>query len=69
MQDIFSFFTSQPTPMPDINGLALIRRRAIIWTNADPADWRIYSALGGDELISAIPLVSWALHIAQSMAV
>ena len=26
--------------------------QAIIWTNADPAvHWRIYAALGGDELI------------------
>ena len=23
---------------------------AIIWTNADPIHWRIYAALGGDEL-------------------
>ena len=22
------------------------------WTNADPVDWRIYAALGGDELIN-----------------
>ena len=26
------------------------RRQAIIWTNADPVHWRIYAALGGDEL-------------------
>ena len=25
-------------------------RQAIIWTNADPIHWRIYAALGGDEL-------------------
>ena len=25
-------------------------RQAIIWTNADPIYWRIYAALGGDEL-------------------
>ena len=25
--------------------------QAIIWTNADPVHWRIYAALGGDELI------------------
>ena len=29
------------------NGLALNRRQAIIWTNADPFHWRIYAALGG----------------------
>ena len=30
---------------------ALNKRQAIIWTNADPIHWRIYAALGGDELI------------------
>ena len=33
------------------NGLAPNRRQAIIWTNADPVQRRIYAALGGDELI------------------
>ena len=33
------------------NGLAPNRRQAIIWTNANPIHWRIYAALGGDELI------------------
>ena len=32
------------------NGLSPIRRQAIIWTNADPINWRIYATLGGDEL-------------------
>ena len=32
------------------NGLAPNRRQAIIWTNADMIHWRIYAALGGDEL-------------------
>ena len=32
------------------NGLAPNRRQAIIWTNADPIHWRIYAALGGNEL-------------------
>ena len=27
-----------------------MRRQAIIWTNAYPVHWRIYAALGGDEL-------------------
>ena len=27
-----------------------IVEKAIIWTNADPIHWRIYAALGGDEL-------------------
>ena len=25
-------------------------RQAVIWTNADPVHWRIYAALGGEEL-------------------
>ena len=33
------------------NGLAQNRLQSIIWTNADPIHWRIYAALGGDELI------------------
>ena len=32
------------------NGLAPNRQQAIIWINADPIHWRIYAALGGDEL-------------------
>ena len=32
-------------------GLLLNRRQAIIWTNADPVYWRIYAALGADELM------------------
>ena len=32
------------------NGLVPNRRQAIIWTNADPIQWRIYAAMGGDEL-------------------
>ena len=34
------------------NGMAPTRRQAIIWTNAGPIQWRIYAALGGDELTS-----------------
>ena len=33
------------------NGLAPNRRQHIIWTNANPIHWRIYVAVGGDELI------------------
>ena len=33
------------------NDLALNRWQAITWTNADPIHWRIYVALGRDELI------------------
>ena len=32
------------------NGLAPDRRQAIIWTNAHPIHWRLYAALGRDEL-------------------
>ena len=32
------------------NGLALNRQQTIIWTNADPIQWRFYAALGGNEL-------------------
>ena len=32
------------------NGLAPNRRQAIILTNADPINWRIYATQGGDEL-------------------
>ena len=34
------------------NGLVPTRRQAITWTNVDPIHWRIYEALGGDELIN-----------------
>ena len=33
------------------NGMALNRRQAITWTNADPVHRRIYAALGWGELI------------------
>ena len=32
------------------SGFTPNRQQAIIWTNADPIHWRIYAALGGDEL-------------------
>ena len=32
------------------NGLAPNKLQAIIWTNVDPIHWRIYVALGGDDL-------------------
>ena len=32
------------------NGLAPNRLQVIIWTNVDPIHWRMYAALGGDEL-------------------
>ena len=33
-----------------VMALASNRRQVITWTNDDPALWRIYAALGGDEL-------------------
>ena len=49
------------------NGLVLNRCQSIIWTNADPIHWRIYAALGLNELsvlsdqlaIKPVTLVSW----------
>ena len=26
------------------------RLKAIVWTDADPIQWRIYAAIGGDEI-------------------
>ena len=50
------------------NGLASYRRQAIIWTNADPIHWRIYAALGRDELIPAYSttLLTYARNINPS---
>ena len=45
-------FNWQQTSTGLDNGLAPNRRQAIIWTNADPINWCIYAALGGDELTS-----------------
>ena len=39
------------------NGLVPNRRQAVIWTNADLIRWRIYAALGGDELSLRIHVV------------
>ena len=40
---------SQYSSIGSDNGLAPIRRQAIIWTKADIFHWRIYAALGGDQ--------------------
>ena len=37
------------------NALAPNRRQAIIWTNADPINWRIYAVLWGDESTAGFP--------------
>ena len=44
------------------NGLAPKRRQAIIWTNADPTHWRIYAALGVDELTRLIFRAAFICH-------
>ena len=41
-------------------------RQAIIWTNADPIHWRIYAALGEDEIIKGIGYLITS-HIFYSM--
>ena len=45
------------------NGLSLIRRQAIVWTNADQIHWHIYVSLRGDELNQLI--LAWC-HIHAS---
>ena len=40
----------QYTSISSANGLAPNGWQAITWTNDDPVHWRIYAALGGDEL-------------------
>ena len=39
------------------------RRQAITWTNAGPVHWRIYAALGGDELILGVYVRTISIHI------
>ena len=41
------------------NGLAPNKRQAIILINADLIHWRIYVALGGDELKDTVFIWSW----------
>ena len=41
----------QQTSIGSGNGLALNRRQAITWTNADPVRLRIHVAPGGDDLM------------------
>ena len=57
-----------------VRAMSPVRRQAITWINADPVHWRIYAALGGDELnwldqfsgTNVIGLVSWP-HVMQAM--
>ena len=48
------------------NGLVPNRQQAIIWTNVDPIHWRIYMALGGDELIGIIVIFCIGTHLVSS---
>ena len=41
----------QLTSIGSDNGLAPNRQQAIIWSSDDAIHWRIYAALGGNELI------------------
>ena len=43
------------------NDMAPYRRQAITLTNDDPVYWRIYAALGGDELILLSKLEAWSV--------
>ena len=43
------------------NGLAPNRWQAIILTNADPINWRIYATPGGDELTQMLIVSVWKL--------
>ena len=49
----WSLFPGVQLKIPSVdkdNGLLPYRRQAIIWTNGDRMHWRIYAALGADEL-------------------
>ena len=37
-------------------------RQVIVWTNADPIHWRIYAALGADELNIAMEFITYSLN-------
>ena len=42
-------------------------RQAIIWTNADPIHWRIYVALGGEELNNwLLQYKEWSVSIVDT---
>ena len=45
------------------NGLAPTRWQEITWTNAGPIRWRIYAALGGDELTIVTDTNEWLVKI------
>ena len=62
--EVCSWWSNWQYPSIDLdNGLAPNRRQAIIWTNADPIQWRIYAALGGDELTHW----DWVIYIYVSV--
>ena len=41
------------------------RLQAIIWTNADPINWRIYAALWGDKLHTVTTMVGVNINCTQ----
>ena len=49
------FLRVQSTSINLNNGLALDRRQVIILNSADLIQWRMYVALGGDELMFHVP--------------
>ena len=60
---IIAFSNGQHVSIVSDNGLAPSKGQAIIWTNADPFHWRIYAALGGDQLsfYLLVQAVVWCL--------
>ena len=51
MENSLKFVPKCPQPsFASDNGLAPNRWKVTIWTNTDLLHWRIYVALGGDEL-------------------
>ena len=44
------------------NGLWLVQRQAIIWSNVGMLYWRIYASLGLNELISLVKSILWITY-------
>ena len=45
-------------------------RQTIVWTNADPINWRIYATIGGNDLIKIYnvwikDIVYWDHHLSH----
>ena len=50
-----------------LNSLAPNRRQGIIWINADPVHWRIFMALGDNELKEEAKASDTIIHAANDM--